>query len=150
MWICSGFSKDINSKTLFLMTEGAHSIVPGESGIILVETKDGTKEFPCKVVRYASDGVVLEYHGEEARAFFHSFIVKDRMCYDCGGKTDLAQCPPCNGINTICLKCLTQKGMCRDCRSVNLLYKSKSIGTVGIKKSSAKKQILNITLRDHF
>lgn len=144
--VCTGLSRYINGKTLLLMSEESCNLSEVETGVLSAAWKKNTGAFPCRVVTCDEDGVVLEYLGKEAHAFFLPFIVKHRTCSDCSGTDDLEQCPTCKGINTVCVSCLTREGRCRDCRSDELVYASKSAQKTTRKKQKQTRIQNNVTI----
>ena len=127
---CVGVSKNISKEAMLLVSENKCRVNENEYGEIIINHKGNTSAFPCSVIRIdrlcsEKYHIALKVHSQEARDLFCSLIVSSTKCYNCGSIDNLEQCPKCNGINTICTKCLIRDTACKSCRADEFLYESR-------------------------
>ena len=123
----SGIAADMADETpYFSIAKKCTAVFDEGSETLMVRFLGVEKTFLCAEIGRSEESVALTYYGEEADNFFQGLLAKGRSCFDCGSIENLRQCPQCAGTNTLCVRCFKTDHMCRDCRSLELIYHSRS------------------------
>ena len=131
----SGIAADMADETpYFSVIKKCTAVIAKDSETVVVRFQGEEKAFLCSEIGRSEESVALTYYGEEADNFFQSLLAKGRTCFDCGSIENLRQCPQCAGANTLCAHCFKVDHMCRDCRSLELIYRSRTKEDVQKKK----------------